>query len=184
MNKATYPFLINGKIIECSKAILPLNSVTFKYAASVFEGIRGYWREDENSMAIFALEEHLERLFQSIKLMRMDYDFTKDQLKDWIWNLIDHNQFKEDIYIRCACSISGPGAINTRGPTMLSVHAFPYARKLKNTEEGIHVCVSSWQRISDIAMPARIKCISNYQNGRLATLQAEEDGYDLTTRHF
>jgi len=43
---------------------------------------------------------------------------------------------------------------------------------------GLKACISSWVRTSDNAIPIRLKCGANYQNGRLATLQAKADGYD------
>jgi branched-chain amino acid aminotransferase len=61
------------------------------------------------------------------------------------------------------------------GPVGLAVDALP--RKL-STKPGISACVSSWMRIADGAMPPRIKCSANYQNGRLATLEAKANGYD------
>ena len=43
---------------------------------------------------------------------------------------------------------------------------------------GLNCCITSWQRTSDNAIPIRLKSGSNYQNGRLATLQSKADGYD------
>lgn len=180
MANKKYPFSINGKIVKYEQANISLSSITCKYASSIFEGIRGYWRSDTGSMAVFALDQHLQRFFQSLKLMRMECFSPPNTVKKSVWDLIHHNNFQEDIYIRCACSISGSGPITTKGPTLISIHAFPQGRKEKSQKEGINVSISNWQRITDTAMPARIKCIANYHNSRLAMLQAEEDGYDNT----
>ncbi len=48
----------------------------------------------------------------------------------------------------------------------------------KMRQQGCSAQVSSWQRVPDVAMPMRVKCNANYQNGRLASLQAKADGYD------
>ncbi len=45
-------------------------------------------------------------------------------------------------------------------------------------ETGLHCKVSSWRRIGDSSTPPRIKCAGNYQNSRLAGIEAEKDGYD------
>ena len=50
--------------------------------------------------------------------------------------------------------------------------------RLTDDGQGMHCCISSWVRTSDNAIPIRLKCGANYQNGRLASLQATVDGYD------
>jgi len=42
----------------------------------------------------------------------------------------------------------------------------------------LDVCVSSWARISERSMPPRVKALANYQNSRLALLEARTNGYD------
>jgi len=51
-------------------------------------------------------------------------------------------------------------------------------RRGRISAAGLRCCVSSWTRTSDNAIPIRLKCGPNYQNGRLAVLQARADGYD------
>ena len=63
------------------------------------------------------------------------------------------------------------------GPIGLSILAAP-RHDIPRTGSGCTAHISSWQRIPDTAMPMRVKCNANYQNGRLATLQAQADGYD------
>jgi len=51
-------------------------------------------------------------------------------------------------------------------------------RRGRISAAGLSCCVSAWTRTSDNAIPIRLKCGPNYQNGRLALLQAKADGYD------
>ncbi|PHJ56853.1 hypothetical protein VF14_23985 [Nostoc linckia z18] len=171
--------MINGDIVPYENATIHVASVAMKYGASVFEGIRGYWNSSNKTLNIFLLNEHIRRLLESMKLMRMKHNYSSKDISQFIENLVRHNLLKEDCYIRCAASIEGEGGIDVSDPVMLSIDAFPQSRKAKQ-QEGIHVSISSWIRISDTMMPPRIKCIANYQNGRLATLQAKADGYDNT----
>lgn len=65
-------------------------------------------------------------------------------------------------------------------PVSHAIVVTPQGGWFAGKEKGIRACISSWQRISDSSMPPRIKCAANYQNGRLALLQARLDGYDST----
>jgi branched-chain amino acid aminotransferase len=168
---------LDGKIVSYNKGCIHITSAALKYGASIFEGIRGYWNAENEKLCLFALDAHLNRLFDSLKLMQMDYVFTKAQIINQIESLIIANNLREDSYIRCAASIIGTGGIDSRGPVLLSIDAFPQGRKAKH-KEGIHVCISSWIRVADTMMPPRIKCIANYQNGRLATFEAKSNNYD------
>ena len=67
-------------------------------------------------------------------------------------------------------------ALDATTPTWLYIN--PRRRARITDGHGLRCCITSWQRTSDNAIPIRLKCGANYQNGRLATLQAKADGYD------
>ena len=71
--------------------------------------------------------------------------------------------------------VGGPG-LEATSPTGMYIN--PRRRPRIGDGNGLNCCVSSWQRTSDNAIPIRLKCGANYQNGRLAALQAKADGYD------
>lgn len=168
---------LNGSLIDEHKATIPLSSTAMKYGASVFEGIRGYWNAERGILYVFALDDHLNRLFDSMKLMAMEHDLTKDRLKHWIKNLLQKNQLMQDCYIRVAASIAKEnGTLTASSPVWVSITTEPKGRK--TDKEGIHITVSSWTRVDDDMMPPRIKCIANYQNSRLAMIEALQNGYD------
>jgi branched-chain amino acid aminotransferase len=176
--KVKYIFL-NGKIIPFSDGKIHVMSSTVRYGSNVFEGIRGYWNEDKKQMYIFKLKEHLERLIDSMKLMRFEETFELGDLKGWILDLIRKNELREDIHIRPQVFLDGEtGAVAARGPVGIAISAVPMGRYLK--EEGVTAMVSSWRRIDDDVMPARIKCAANYQNARFALMEATANGYDAT----
>ncbi|MED0738641.1 branched-chain amino acid transaminase [Aneurinibacillus thermoaerophilus] len=175
--KETY-ISLNGRITPYEEAKIHVSSVAMKYGASVFEGIRGYWNEEQKELYLFALEQHLKRLLDSMSLMGMEHDYSVDKLIFQVEEIVKANQLKQDCYIRVAASIEADGPLDTRGPVLLNIAAFPQGRKPIQT--GIKVSISSWTRLSDNMMPPRIKCVANYQNGRLALLLAKTDGYDNT----
>src|SRR5260370_30971787 len=71
--------------------------------------------------------------------------------------------------------VAAPG-LDSPGPAGLYINA--RGRGRVSDGDGLRCCIPSWQRTHDNAIPIRLKCGANYQNGRLATLQAKADGYD------
>jgi branched-chain amino acid aminotransferase len=166
---------LNGKILPYDEARIHVSSGAVKYGGSVFEGLRAYWNADQGELYVFRLAEHVDRLFESMRLMRMDQRFTREELASSILEVLRKNEYRQDVHIRQSVFIEADGALDATGPVGLAVDAKPH--KLTD-KPGLDVCVSSWTRISDASMPPRIKCSANYQNGRLAMLEAKTNGYD------
>jgi len=173
--------LLNGEIVPFAEAKVHILTPAFKFGASVFEGIRAYWNAEEEQLYIFRLDAHTRRLHQSAKIMRMEMSELVHQLNGKTIELVRKNDLREDCHIRQVLfvnSIRRSGLTQT-GPVGTFVAGYPRGRPFTGKgDEGIHCCVSSWRRISDNAIPPRIKCGANYQNARLILLQAELDGYD------
>jgi len=170
---------IDGKVVPYADAKVHVLSVVVKYAAAIFEGIRAYHNEETGQLYIFRLKEHLERLFESAKIARIPIDYMTEQLKENIINLIKLNELRQDLHIRISAFIAeDDGRLDSTGPGGLSMAAMPMGRydALAPTE-GLNVAVSAWRRISDDTMPARVKSIANYQNSRLALLDARAAGF-------
>lgn len=174
MTPSRYLYL-NGKIVPYGEALIHVQSAAVKYGTSVFEGLRAYWNERRGELYVFRLKEHIDRLYGSLRLMRMDHGFTREELTSSILEVLRKNEYREDVHIRQTALLEADGAMEATGPVGLAVDALP--RKL-STKAGITACVSSWIRIADGSMPPRIKCSANYQNGRLAVLEAKMNGYD------
>lgn len=170
--------LHNDRLIPKDQTKVQLDTVAFKYAAMVFEGIRAYWNEAEEQLFVFRLGDHARRLENSVRIMRMDTRLTAGDYSSAVLRVLEANAIRQDAHIRQMVYVDGPGEMFGTGPVSHSVVAIPKGRWFSEDEAGIHVCVSSWQRISDSSLPPRVKCAANYQNGRLALLQAREDGYE------
>lgn len=170
--------LHNDRLIPKDQTKVQLDTVAFKYAAMVFEGIRAYWNETEEQLFVFRLGDHARRLENSVRIMRMDTRLTAGDYSSAVMRVLEANAIRQDAHIRQMVYVDGPGEMFGTGPVSHSVVAIPKGRWFSEDDVGIHVCVSSWQRISDSSLPPRVKCAANYQNGRLALLQAREDGYE------
>jgi branched-chain amino acid aminotransferase len=166
----------NGDIIPWEDARIHIFSPVAKYGIGVFEGIRGYWNADDREMFLFRLKEHLDRLTYSQKVMRFEESVDIDSLADKTAELVRANDFREAIHIRVQLYADGEGDLSACAPIGVAITAVPRALP-KQVVDGVAAQVSSWARISDRSMPARVKCNANYHNGRLAMLQAKADGY-------
>jgi branched-chain amino acid aminotransferase len=166
---------LNGQLVPYADARIHVQSGAVKYGGSVFEGLRAYWNPAHEELYVFRLKEHIDRLFSSMRLMRMEHSLTREELTRSIIDVLRKNNVREDVHIRQTAFIDDDGDIDARGPVGLAVDARP---RKATTKTGVTVCVSSWTRIADGSMPPRIKCSANYQNGRLATLEAKANGYD------
>jgi len=69
------------------------------FAHSIFEGIRGYWNDNQNKLFVFRLNDHLERLYRSIKLMRMATPHTLEEIRAGAFGLCKAHGYREDIYV-------------------------------------------------------------------------------------
>jgi len=172
---ATFNIWMNGRLVPQEQAVLPVNSAAVFYATNVFEGIRAYWSERDGEMYGFRLADHFARLRESMKMMRFTVPYSDDDLFEAVRTVLAGNELREDIHMHMVAYVGAPGLDAT---TQTGLYINPRKRPRVMDGNGLRCCVSSWTRTSDNAIPIRLKSGSNYQNGRLATLQAKADGYD------
>ena len=176
MSAQVPPLSLNGKVVPYADATVHMLTPALKYGAAVFEGIRGYWNEGHQQMYLFRLDDHLERLRYAMRVMRFDEVYSLDYMRKALIDLLVASNFRETVHIRMIAFLDGDGELTATGPVGLAIAALPRADKGK--PQGLRVNVSSWRRISDTSMPARLKSISNYLNSRLAGIDAKAGGYD------
>ncbi len=171
----------NGEIIPWEQATIHVNAVGHASVAGIFEGIKAYWNEDHEQLYIFRLNEHLQRFIESIRMVRYGFDYTLSDLQKALIDLLRANEYRQSVYIRPYVFQKGlvrellqphPGK-----PTELIIDSWPFS-SYRDVNQALEVCVSSWTRISDNVLPPRLKCFSNYHNGRLAAMEATVSGYD------
>jgi branched-chain amino acid aminotransferase len=171
---STLKIWMNGTLVPEPEAKLPVNSAAVFYATNVFEGLRAYWNAADAELYCFRLAEHFARLRESMKMMRFSIPYSDADLYGAVRQVLEGNALREDIHMHLVAYVLGPG-LDATEPTGLYINP---RRRGRVSEGGLRCCVTSWVRTSDNAIPIRLKSGSNYQNGRLATLQAKADGYD------
>jgi len=169
---------LDGKILHLPDAKINILSPTSQYGANVFEGIRCYWNDENKQLYAFRLDDHYKRLKNSIKMLRMEDRYSVDELKGGLIDVVQANEYKEDIAVRQTVFIDGFGTWSSRGPVSMFIAPVPKGRTLIDDKSGIRCCVSSWERISDRNFSPKIKVGANYINSRMAQMEAQENGYD------
>lgn len=173
----------NGKFVPISEANINIMTHAFQYGTGIFEGIRGYWNDEEKQMYIFRMKEHYMRLTNNCKILMLELEKTPDELCKLTVDLMKKNKPSCDMYIRPnvfkAGLIIGPSLLNTNGrnPTALSIYTVPMGDYV-DISKGLHVCVSSWTRLDDNALTPRGKIQGSYVNTAFAKTDALLNGFD------
>lgn len=168
----------NGQLVEWDKATVHVMSHVLHYGSSFFEGIRCY--TTPRGPAVFRLTPHMRRLFDSAKIYRTEIPYTLAQLVTAVKETIRANRLKS-AYVRPVV-FRGLGSIGvdpTPCPVEVAIAAIEWGKYLgdEGIEQGVDVCVSSWNRFAPNTMPALSKAGGNYLNSQLVKMEAVRDGY-------
>jgi len=168
-----------GSIIPLEQAKLGVMTHAFNYGTAVFEGIRGNWNEEEQTVYLFRLREHYERLAKSSKIMMLDLHESLDELCNLTIDIAERSAYTEDVYIRPlvykSSEVVGVRLHNLESSTVIFITPFgPYL----DIEKGARCITSSWRRVNDTGIPPRAKVTGIYVNSALAKTEAHLAGFD------
>jgi len=168
----------DGELVPWDEAKVHVLSHVMHYGSSVFEGIRCY--ETEGGPAVFRLNAHLRRMFDSCRVYRMDIPFTRDALADAILETIRANDLSS-CYIRPLVfrGYNELGVSPLKCPVQVIIAAWEWGAYLgaEALEQGVEVGVSSWRRMAPDTFPASVKAGGHYTNSQLIKMEAVEHGY-------
>ncbi|MBN4056855.1 branched-chain amino acid transaminase [bacterium AH-315-J21] len=168
----------NGKLVDWQDAKIHVLSHVVSYGSSVFEGQRCY--KTATGSACFRLDEHIDRLFNSAKVYRMDIPYTKEVIREATLQTIAVNNL-EACYIRPIVyrGYESLGVDPRPCPIDVVIAVWNWGKYLgpEALEEGVDVCVSSWTRIAPNTLPAVAKAGANYMNSQLIKQEAIVNGY-------
>jgi branched-chain amino acid aminotransferase len=168
-----------GSIVPFEEAKVGVMTHALNYGTGVFEGIRGYWNDQKEEIYVFRLREHFIRFLKNTKMVCIHVDMTVDELVDLTLQLVGKHTYRQDVYIRpLAYKSSEQIGVSMEGvEDDLSIVAVPYGNYV-DISRGLRLCVSSWKRSDDNAIPARAKISGNYANTALIKNEAILNGYD------
>ena len=170
---------LDGEFVEWKDANISILSHVVHYGTSVFEGIRAY--SNDKGVAVFRLEEHVKRLFDSAKVYKMDIPFTQEEIAEAILETVRINDL-DGCYIR-PIVFRGYGelGVNPLGcPVNVAIAAWEWGSYLgeEGMANGVDIGVSSWRKPAPGTFPTLAKCGANYMNSQLAKLEAIDNGFD------
>lgn len=169
----------NGEFVKWEDATVHLTAHALHYGSSVFEGIRAYATPD--GAAVFRLQEHTKRLINGARVVRIDHEYTAQQINDAIVETIARNGH-DACYIR-PLLFRGAGALGIDGrgrtATELVIITMEWGAYLgqEAIEKGVDVRVSSWRRMAPNTHPSLVKAGGNYVSSQLVTMEAHDGGY-------
>ena len=167
------------RFVPLSEAKVGVMTHAFNYGTAVFEGVRGNWNEAHGELYLFKLREHVQRIRQSAKIMRLSTPLDEDVMVEVITDLVRRNDYREDIYVRPIIYKSSQ-QIGVRVHNLdddFLVFVTPFGAYL-DPDAGVRCMTSSWRRIDDTMIPARAKVTGLYVNNALAKTEAQLSGFD------
>ncbi|MBC2853318.1 MULTISPECIES: branched-chain amino acid transaminase [Cetobacterium] len=170
----------NGELKEHDDAKVHVLSHVLHYGSGCFEGIRLYKLKNGKS-AVFRLKEHIDRLYDSCKIYKMEVPYTKDEFIKGILDTIKTNKLEAG-YIRPLIfrGYNQLGVNPTCNPVEAIIAAWKWGAYLgeEGLKNGIKVCVSSWRRPAPNTLPALAKASGNYLSSQLIKMEALDMGFE------
>ncbi len=169
----------DGEFVPWDEAKVHVLAHVLHYGSSVFEGIRCY--STPNGPAVFRLEPHLKRMYDSCKVYRMEIPFSQEELSEAILETIRRNKLNS-CYIR-PLVFRGYGQLGVEPrtcPVNVIVAVWEWGAYLgaEALEQGVDVGVSSWRRMAPDTFPASVKAGGHYTNSQLIRMEATDQGYE------
>ena len=167
-----------GGFVKWEEAQIHIMSHVIHYGSSVFEGIRTY--DTHKGPAIFRLKDHIKRLHDSAKIYRMEIKWSVDQLCTACLDTVRKNKHGA-CYVR-PVSFRGYGTFGVNplpNPVETYIATWEWGKYLgpEALEQGVDVCISSWNRMAPNTFPAQAKSAANYMNSQLIKMEALVNNY-------
>jgi branched-chain amino acid aminotransferase len=170
---------MNGRLVDFADAKIHVLTHAVHYGSGLFEGIRCYNTRNQGP-AIFRLDEHSRRLYDSCKIYRMEMPYAFDEFKQACIDTVAANDF-QDCYLRPLVyrGFHSLGVFPGSCPVDVVIAAWKWGKYLgpEAIEQGVDVRVSSWNRMAPNTFPALAKATANYMNSILIRQEAAIDGY-------
>ena len=170
---------MNGELVAWDDAKIHILTHSLHYGMGVFEGIRAY--ETEDGPGVFRLTDHIERLFNSAKIMMMEIPYSVDELIQATKETVAATGLP-GCYIRPIAYYGyGEMGLNTLPCSVdVSIACWPWGAYLGDDAltQGVRMKISSWTRHDNNIMPPASKTTGNYVNSSLAKVEALKAGYD------
>lgn len=167
--------------VPFKEANLSIASSPVLYGLSIYTVFSANWNTKNEKLYIFRLKDHYDRLIKSARIMdfdRFEADWPYKKFKKTMLELLSHNLIAEDSLVRVTVFIDELIAGTKIHGLKNSLAAYVYPMGEILPRSGVHICVSSWMRNPDNAIPSRAKFNGSYVNASLMKNEAILNGYD------
>jgi branched-chain amino acid aminotransferase len=167
--------------VPFSDANVSIASSPVLYGLSVYTVFSANWNEKEEKLYAFRLRDHYDRLINSARIMDFNVfaaQWPYERFASVMAELLSRNIIRENVLVRVTIFIDAliAGTKIHDLPQALAAYVYPMGEILPRS--GAKVCVSSWTRNADNAIPSRAKVNGSYANASLMKNEAILNGYD------
>ena len=179
MNKAKYIWM-DGKLVPWDEANVHILTHTLHYGNGAFEGTRAY--QTDRGLAIFRLRDHTKRLLNSAKILKLNVQYSVEELEKAQIEILRENDFRGNTYLRPLIYL-GTGIMGIdfrKAPVQTAIAAWEWGAYLgeEGLEKGISIQTSTFVRSSIKSTMGKAKACANYLNSQMAKIEALENGFD------
>ena len=169
---------MNGEFVAWDDANVHVTTHALHYGSSVFEGIRAYATPE--GPAVFRLQPHTRRMFNSAKIARMEMPYSEEEFNDALLEVVRRNNF-DQCYIR-PLAFRGSNVLGLEGrknPTNVCIIAWDWGKYLGTDaiDQGVDVQVSSWRRLAPDTGASMAKIGGQYVNSQFISMEAHDNGF-------
>ena len=171
----------NGEFVAWNEVTVHIMSHSFGRGSAIFEVLS--FHEIPTGRVVFRLDRHIQRLFRSARLLRMELPMTEEALHQAVLDTVARNGLRQGFikifayYPQIAAKILPP-----QGMLDLSILVFDPVRDMgipkTPFEQGTTACISSWRKLDPQTVPVEAKVAANYLNGMVARLEAQTRGFE------
>jgi branched-chain amino acid aminotransferase len=169
---------IDGRWVPDEEATVSVRSRALNYGMGCFGGVRGYLADDNNEVFIFRLDAHIKRLSLSAKILYLRMPGSLTETSQILVDLLRKNEVHHDVYMRPLLIHNSNELAPVLDETSSSFICYCMPLKRYIDKDAIDVCISSWRRVRDNAIPSRTKPTGAYLNSALARREAFDNGFD------
>lgn len=170
---------MDGRLLDTEKATVPFLTAALHYGLAVFEGIRCY--ETPRGPAVFRLEEHVDRLVDSARVVGLEVAYDVPTLVQACLDVVSANGFRECYLRPLVFATTGGWNLSVAGvPTSVGIAAWEWKAYLgpEARARGVRMNVSSFTRHHPNVSMTKAKVAGNYVNSTLAKTESVRLGFD------
>lgn len=162
---------LNGEFVTRQEALIPALTHSLHYSGGVFEGEKAY------NGKIFKLEQHVLRLIDSAKILRLEVPYNFDEIIKAHLQLLEKNNIK-DAYVR-PLIWQGSESLNLTNPSLSIINLLiAVVPTIPRSSDPLKLHLANWRKAHPNSLPPQCKSSGHYNMMILCHKEAKSMGYD------